>query len=144
MPYFRVSGAPNDLTLLPLSQRDHEDLAAVAADAEADVIRHFTRTTEHPEAVVVDAGLVTQRYVWLRGYAADPGSAVGTFADAMRKAVARVIRWRIPQWAKKPNVDGASGDKKSETYRRDAEWEFPPGWDAPLRPFRILHDPAVI
>jgi hypothetical protein len=143
VPYFRASGSPNDLTMLPLSQRDHEDLANIATNAEADVIRHFTKAREHEDALVLDSGLPTERYVWIRGYQVDPNDADVTdgFRDAMRRTIANVIRWRIPRNAKPANVVAESGDKRTKDYRPDAESEFPPGFAAPLSPFIIDSSP---
>lgn len=144
MPYFRVSGDPNDLTLLPKSRRDHDDLDAIAARAETAVLTHLTKDRYHSEAVVLDQGEDTERYVYLRGYAEDPNAAATATATALRMAIANVIRWQIARAEKPANVTGESGEKRSKAYRPDAEEDLPMGWDAPLLPFRIASAPLYL
>lgn len=150
-PYFRTSGNPNDLGSLPQALRDHSDLANVALMAEADVLAHFTTdrlewTSERSdpswqEAVTLDEGTAVERYVLLRGYHVDPTLAPTAFAAAFRRAIATVIRWRVAQDEKKPNVTSeASGSKTSRSYRADAEHRLPPGFGLSLEPFRIRRD----
>lgn len=144
MPYFRVGpGVPNDLTLLPKELRDHSDIANIAANAEADVIAHYTRQEAHDDATQLDAGTVAERYVWLRGYEEDDGDALAAFATAMRRAIANVIRWQIARDRKTPNVvfEGGEPGTTGKTFRTDAESKLPGGFDAPLRSFVIVLSP---
>lgn len=145
MPYFRVSGSQNDLLLLPKLLRDNEDLSAVAAHAEADVITHFTRQYYHEDATVLDAGECSERYVYLRGFTEDAAEATDAFKAAMRRCVAEVIRWRLARDSKPANVASEGGKERSKDYRADAESSLPPiGWDAPLLPWRISSAPLYI
>lgn len=145
MPSYFDASDNTHLALLPRSMRDHDDLAGIAVRAEAAVITHFTRPAYHCEAIALDLGLATERYVYLRGFAADPANAVPSLVTALRTAIANVIRWTVKRDGKPANVESESGEKKSVTYRGDAEGQLPPmGWDAALVPFRISTAPIYL
>lgn len=145
MPYFRVTGDPNDLALLPEGMRDHGDLAALADRAEAIVLGSVTRREADPagKAYALDAETDAARYVWLYGYDPDPANALGATADAVRRETAEVIRWLVARDARRPNLTSeSSGDPQTaKDYRPDAEAQLPPGfgrWLAPVRIARVL------
>lgn len=141
MPYFRTSGNPNDLTLLPEELRDHTDVANIAAAAEADTIDRFTHPVTDPDelAVMLDEGTAVERYVWLKGYAVDPAQAIASLTTALRREIAEVIRWRAARAAKKANLvsETAGNPMTSKQYRDDAEALYPPTFGTALRAFEI-------
>lgn len=152
-PYFD----PNDvshLALLPAELREAQDLADVAADAEADVVNHYTRrapdlryTAQQPIAldgqpVVL---LLTDRtatqvgvglYVFLEGYQedADHASVDPDLKTDLRRAIAEVIKWRLRRWSQDLAVQSEGNrDGMSRTYRDAVDDPFPRGWDRWLR-----------
>lgn len=143
-PYFRTSGETTDLLLLPAGQRGHDELAAVAASAEADVLAQYTGLVFRTGCITVDAGTVVERYVYLKGYSIDPTLSAASFAIAFRREIARVIRWRLDQWQKKPLLTSESTGQgaTAKSYRADAEAMFPPDFGVGLRVFVIARDLA--
>lgn len=145
MKYFDASAGSADLQLLPRQLRDHEDVGPAAVTAEADVIAHYTFSTAGspsfregpavPEGAVLVAG-TEDLYVGLRGYAPDAAAAAAPLRDALTAEIARVIRWRLAQWARTPGLmmrykTGPEG----EQYTADAEARFGPGFGSALAPF---------
>jgi len=149
VPYFDATNQEH-LKLLPEGIRTDGDLANIAADAEADVIGHYT---ERGGAVpsVADPPILTAReryqltdaqgngigvYVYLKGYDPDPAQAEQNLVTAMRRAIAAVIRWRRAQRDKDPlhaSEAGDAGTFSGFSYRKDAENTFPPGFSRYLR-----------
>lgn len=137
--YFRY--AADDLALLPSSIAERDDLEQLAADAEDDILDLYTRPDQDPGqlAVVLDAGAVVERYVWLKGYAVDPNSAHPAFAAAFRREIAAAIRWRAGYVDKKANLsyESAGDPNTAKTYRADAERRLPPDFGRALRSYAI-------
>ena len=149
MPYFDTTDDDHK-AMLPPGIRDDGDLADVAADAEADVIDHFT---EGPEGNARPLRYVAGRdrteltdadgdgiglYVYLMGYAADPASAEQNLVAAMRRTIAEVIRWRMAQRKKAPLKASESGDAgtfSGFSFRGDSERPFPPNAFRRLRKY---------
>lgn len=139
----------DDLALLPSGQRKHPDVEHMATVAEADVIRHFTKTmpsriftTFDPmSSVTADGAAIyrigdTERYVFLRGYNADASQADAALATAMKYAIAEVLSWQITHLGVETSVaSSADGGGKSRSYRHASKSKFPPSWDRWLQPF---------
>jgi len=150
VPYFDTTDEDH-LKFLPDDIRSASDeLANVAAEAEADVIAHYTAPADdtdlHTSYYSINTRTCTELtdangdgiglYVWLRGYAADPTNAEQNFAAAMRREIAGVIRWRWTQRRKDPLLRfEASGQFKSRTFTTDSENPFPPGFGRWLAPY---------
>ena len=144
MPYLDTANEEH-LKLLPENVRGDGDLANIAAEAEADVIDHYTTrgddaapVSDPPYHATREATELTDAegdgigvYVYLRGYDPDPDQAEQNLAGAIRRGVAAVIRWRMKQWDKDPlhaSEAGDAGTFSGFSYRRDAENPFPPGF----------------
>lgn len=74
-------------------------------------------------------------FVGLIGFNPDPSQCDPALADGLRRAIAKVIRWRLAQWATQANlqrewVTGSGG--KGFDYRSDSESRFPGDWDSEL------------
>lgn len=82
-------------------------------------------------------------YVGLKGFDPDPMLCDVALADGLRRAIAKVIRWRLAQWGTQANlqrewVTGSGG--KGFDYRSDSEARFPAGWDRELERWDVrLH-----
>ena len=141
MPYFDTTEATH-LVMLPEGIRADSDLANVAAEAEADVIAHFTEGREgnsdpvkylmsRDRTELTDgSGNGIGLYVYLMGYEADPADAEQNLVAAMRRTIAQVIRWRIQQREKnalRASESGDAGTFSGFSFRGDAERPFPPG-----------------
>jgi hypothetical protein len=119
--------------------RDDEDLASLAAGAEADTLAEYTRPDGHDGATQLDAGMATERFVWLRGYTEDAEAAAPAFTAALRREIAGVIRWRAARMGKKAGLESESAGEPatSKSYRADAEQALPPDFGRHLRPFTL-------
>jgi hypothetical protein len=145
--YFDSTGT--DKLLLVPAVRTNADLVNVAAEAEKDVIAHYTARAHYllntvrlgsmegtPELVNSSLGL----YVFLRGYKVDANdAAVDTdLKAALKREIASVIEWRIRQRdVNTLTTSEADGAGKSVSLRADANAVFPPGFGRRLRPFDI-------
>lgn len=156
--YFVVA---DDKLLLPPAARTNADLANVAADAEKDVIGHYTARAHYTwftarlgfAPYFAHTGLVRSSegtpelvneslslYVYLRGYKKDAADAAvdPDLKDALKREIAGVIAWRINQ--RDVNLltsSEADGHGKSVSLRPDANAVFPPGFGRRLQPFDI-------
>lgn len=131
--------------------RDHDDIASVAADAEADVIGHYTRqypSAEYVNQFYVGAGYNKGNdvYVALRGF--NPDADLVTDLElkrALQRTIAEVINWRLVRYGENPllsSVSTAIGVSKS--YRADASSMFPPTlWSRRLKEWD-LRAPVVV
>lgn len=145
--YFDSAG--NDKLLLPPAVRTNTDLVNVAAEAERDVIEHYTARAPYllytarqassegvPEQVNASLGL----YVYLRGYKVDANDAA-TDADlkaALKREIASVIEFRIKQRdVNLLTTSESDGAGKSVSLRSDANATFPPGFGRRLRRFDV-------
>ena len=154
-PYFNHEEQEH-VKLLPKALRTHGDLETVAARVEAEVIARYRYTTFGGPRyacqqttcgwVVTDPFLEgavqidDYVYVCLRGFATDAALANALLADALRREIAEVIRWRLARDAKDPGItsDAGGGDTwKPKQYRDDAEDRFPPAFGALLRTFDV-------
>lgn len=144
------------LALLPPEMREAQDLADVAAEAEADVINVFTKRTPDlrytalqpavgdgaPTVLLYSDRQATmigdQLYVFLHGYQedADHASVDPDFKVAMRRAIAEVIKWRLRRWSQDLAVQSEGNrDGMSRSWRDSAEDPFPKGWSRWLREY---------
>ena len=159
--YFRSSGNPNDLHLLPKWLRSDEDVVNICAEAEARTIQEYTKSTFDSPAYrdrVEDAqfthGFTTSEFsdatqvadgvfVCLKGYQADADHAdvTAAFKTAMRREIAAVARWLAAQWqslgSKNPLLASDSKEGSGVSYRKDAEDRVPPGFGAELRAYDV-------
>lgn len=150
---------PNDvahLALLPAELREAQDLADVAADAEADVINVYTRRAADlrytaqlpaigdgaPTVLLYSNRTATKigvdLYVFLEGFQEDADAATvdADFKVAMRRAIAEVIKWRLRRWSQDLAVQSEGNrDGMSRSYRDSAEDPFPKGWSRWLREY---------
>jgi len=146
--YFDSTG--NDKLLLVPAVRTNADLANVAAEAEKDVIEHYSDRSHYfwytarygapiegtPELVNANLGL----YVYLRGYKVDANDAAvdTSLKDALKREIASVIEWRIKQRdVNLLTTSEADGSGESVQLRPDANAVFPPGFGRRLRRFDI-------
>lgn len=142
--YFDVTNVDH-LATIPNQLRGDPDLPAIAGSAERDVINYykFSMKTQptfahwyrlgsgvpnglfDPAAVPeTDAVLIDETnrvYVGLRGYNLDASLADAGLAEALRYAIARVIRWRVAQWRRTPGFLQRGGGGLQETYTQDSE-----------------------
>jgi hypothetical protein len=145
-----------DLAMLPTAQQSWSELARVSADAEADVIRQFTRETgdvlaggwyDAPEFTAVGE----TRGVFLRYYEADASTVVdgaastavqqdqAAFLVAMKRTIVAVISWRFLAEKRDPALDQESdGTGRHRTMNVHHAEPFPLAWDRWLRPFVTL------
>lgn len=155
--YFNAGGADNDVTLLPIRFRDAQELPDLADVVEQEIIAFYTRSTHfdpiwaHREtswgtiiwsgpyagAVKIADGL----YVMLRGYAEDAALAELRFKDAMRREIAHVLRWRLPQGKREPGVESDSDGDRSTSFRDSADDRFPTSFPAHVGPF-VVSEPV--
>src|SRR3990167_5719862 len=154
MSYFDSSNA-TDVLLLPHGLRDHDDLAAVAAIVEADVIARYTYSvfSDDSQAILTQGGQILgtgvafpagavsiseSRVVCLRGYAENATAASAGLAPALNRTIADGIRWRMATWQKDVSVDSkSSGKGTSVSYNARAEGSFPMTIDKWLRVFDV-------
>lgn len=143
------STAPADKNLLRPGSRTNTDLANVAAEAEKDVIEHYTRAGrsavytsravwQDGSPVLVNATLGL--YVFLAGYREDAADAAvdADLKDALRREIAGVIDWRIMQRdVNTLAMSESDGTGKSVSLRGDANAVFPPGFGRRLRNFDL-------
>lgn len=135
-----------DKNLLRPASRTNVDLANVAAEAEKDVIEHYSDRAHYTlytarhclpqsgELVNEDLGL----YVFLRGYKVDAAHADvdPDLKDALKREIAAVIDWRIMQRdVNTLTTSESDGAGKSVSLRPGAEHVFPPGFGRRLRRF---------
>lgn len=135
---------PADAThkkLLPEAYRDVNELADVAAQAEADVIRRYTGREYVAEATAL--GTTPERYVYLDGYKVDSAAAPSHLAEALRYTIALVIGWRIAQLKKNPIIDIQFAGGTSNNFRPDAADPFPPRWHWRLTEYDLRPDAVV-
>lgn len=140
--------AASDNTLLPPEQQSYSDLAALAADVELDVIQQYTERARSywytarlptiegtPELVNSALGL----YVYLRGYKVNAADAAvdADLKDALRRAIAEVISWRISGRIRGAALAGQSVQGVSRAYIEAAASLWPKGWDRRLRRFDL-------
>ena len=74
-------------------------------------------------------------FVGLVGFDPNPSLCDAALADGLRRAIAKVIRWRLAQWSTGANVQrewvtGSGG--KGYDYVPNAQATFPDGWDSEL------------
>jgi hypothetical protein len=137
-----------DLALVVKDVRSYPDLSVTAAQAEWDVIEHFTRqfpaAVDHVNNFYVGRGYHRGNgvYVALEGFNPDASAVDAAYADlvtALKWTIADVISWRLSKYSEPPHVDSIStkgGSSKSFSKARE-EW-FPPGqWDARLKRWDI-------
>jgi hypothetical protein len=159
--YFDAT-SPTDQALLPKAIRASEELANVAALAEADVIAQYTRSVPYlnftsreeylrdgivsTEVVGEDISnqsapsnaIVPRLMVFLRGYKVDSADALVDpgLKLAMKRTVAEVTRWRLAQWHKEILISSSSDSiGKSRQYADNAGDAFPPDWNRWLQPY---------
>lgn len=143
--YFVVA---SDTGLLPPAIRTNADLANVAAEAEKDVIEHYTDRvrptwyTARVNTVSENVGELVNSslglYVYLRGYKKDANDAAvdADLKDALKREIAGVIAWRL---AKRDvntlTLSEADGSGKSLSLHQSVMSDFPPGFGKKLRRF---------
>lgn len=153
MPYFDVTNEDH-LALLPSGMRDAPDLELLAAEAEADIVRFYTRRDRDPVAVEdypnsplsfasftrtsTEIGTDSGIRVYLLGYAADPDSVDSTtypnFVTDLRRTIVSVVAWRLQQAKRGLGVvSEMTAGGTSRAFRADADSPFPPNWDRWLR-----------
>lgn len=149
--YFQVTSAAC-LLMLPPSIRTSVDLAWLAAEAEHDVIRMFTKPVNrvtylnYPAPAQLPVALrLTSVFtdlgngngVFLTGYTVDPAQCTdpNLIAD-IRRTVADVIRWRYPQNQRDVQVkqrSAPSGTSMSGSTTWESYDPLPPAWDQWLK-----------
>lgn len=140
--YFNPDDEAHKL-LLPKTFREADELDAIAAQVERDVIRQYTQRVRSDVLpglvdstfVNLDLGLI----VLLRGYQTDADDA-DTDPDlklALRDTVADVIAWRIRKLHRDPTVatEGSDAGKSKTFIEADTREPFPPNWDFRLTEF---------
>ena len=143
-----------DVNRLRPENRNYSDLANLAADVEKDVIESYTfqrlqgfYTVQWLSPLGWDyAGYgepvgnpVNRLYVGLRGYKTDASDAAvdSDLKDALKRAIATVIDWRIGQRLRQQAIASSSVQGVSRAYLEEARDPFPRGWDRMLRRFDI-------
>lgn len=151
--YFDPDAAAT-LAFLPPEAQTATNLDLHATDAEADVIRFFTRDigvgSPYYDADTTTYTLVGDRLgVFLRHYKEDvdnldTGDAdTVAFLNAMRRTIAAVIVWRLVQDTMNRAALGESTSSKGTIQKAMYHAEpFPPYWERWLRPFSTL--PALV
>lgn len=157
MPFFNANPESSDLQLLPKALRSDEDLSAIAAECEADIIAYFTGEIATPRypftdtlhstsipsgAYALDA--VNGVYVFLRGYDPVPASCAALLRAALVREIATLIPWRHARWRVNPitQTESAADGSKVLSYRDDKLQRFPPSFGMYLRPYDI-RPPAI-
>jgi hypothetical protein len=164
-PYFDVTQQTHK-DLLSAESAGRSDLAQLAAECEADVLNLYTRKARsrqfgvsdpmlHPQnlylmgasdalsgGAAVGPGAVqvgtTDRYVYLQGYTADAALADADLALALRRTIATVIDWRHYNRNRNRGLSAEGGSqKRSVTYRADANDDFPRGHGRWLKNFDL-------
>jgi len=157
--YFSAATGSADLGLLPATQRSATELGRLASEAEADIIARYTDyiapASYRGAADLADPGRArsplvyrSSRYtatadglrgVFLDGYTVDADDCTSEpFKDAMKRAVAAVVSWRLDQTTRNLaaiSVSGHAGMNSSITYNTDHADPWPAGWDRWLRPY---------
>ncbi len=136
MPYFDPE-LEADILLLPESQRKSGEIENVAPQAEADVIRFYTRRASRhsalgfpalAEVVNQDLSLV----VFLLGYKVSPTDP-GTDPDlrqALKETIAGVVSWRLMRRNRDKAIITESTDiGKTVTWNTHGAASFPPQFD---------------
>jgi hypothetical protein len=138
----------NDLALLPPDVRKNRDLARVAGEAEADVLRVYTE--EISPASYLYRGAMQLGYVHIRngrriyvaldnrlavfldGYTLDADACTNArFKGALKRAIAAAIVWKLEMSGRKPAVRsesglGGTGSGTAVTYSGDSGAPLPP------------------
>lgn len=144
--YFDVTNA-DDQKFIPVRLRTYDDLTAVAAMAEADVIEFYTvSTNETPDLVLSDDAVevADDTFVCLRGYAVDADSASADLKAAMKMAIAALIRWKHAQWELNPMYSVEFKNGMSTSIRESIKNLRSPGFTYHLRRFDLRPLPYVI
>ncbi len=153
MSYFSAT-ATADLALITLALREHPDLPAIAAGAEADVIEHFTQYgapgARSSDNFTYGSGyhLGNGYYVALRQYNPDPAVTTLTEPDlvtALKRVIATVVQWRLSKTGENEalqRVTTALGVGKERVSGFASQ--FPPTqWEYPLKRWDI-RDPVFV
>jgi len=143
--YFDTTAGSDDMKRLPQALQDASDIAIWAEDAEALVIKQYTKRAPGqlldepiPNAINRVATRIgsSNYYVFLRGYeelAADVDTTSFPYFKAdMARTIALAIRWYAPQLKRELGVQSATdgGERgKSRTLTPDAESALPRRWD---------------
>lgn len=155
--YFNPENA-DDLRLLPKALRSADDLEEIADEVEADILNVYTRALNielspglgwyawgpllayRPATQLKNAdGSLTNRWVFLRGYAQDANdsSVDPGLKLALKRAIAEVMRHRIGIKRADPLISSQTdtGQGMSKSFRAEVLEPFPTGWDRWLAPY---------
>lgn len=155
MTSYFVATSTSDILLVMRSFRSHGDLETVAAEAESDVIGHYTRRWPHaypytPFPLGWDffgsgwAGrgfdLGDGAWVMLHNYVPDASSCTdASLVLALKRTIADVVTWRLAKYGtnyllhKNQSAPGQRTD-----FRDDVREPFPPGeWEFRLKPWDL-------
>lgn len=128
MAYFFNAADEDDLALLHSTVRRHAERDTTVEEAERDVLGEFT----------VRTGTNTYE-VALEGYVdADPATSHATLKAALKRAIAKVVSYRLRGYDRNPGyqrerLDVYEYDRGSGSTRSSELW--PTGWDRELRKF---------
>lgn len=160
--FFNPQPESPDVELLPAALRRDEDLAAIAAACEADVLAAYTKTVPSSSNVRGSSGLTGFAatdlseayaldftrgvYIFLRDYDPTVASCEPLLAQALKREIADLIRWRHRQWRADPlTASESAGDGgKASAFREDKNRRFHESFGVHLLPFDIRPPAAVI
>jgi hypothetical protein len=129
----------DDLNLLPTRFRDAEDIAAVAAQVERDILSEFTIRTAGDIRIgdtVFNNNLGLAIYLYGYKEDADDADTDADLKQALKDTVAEVILWRLRRRVHDVAVMAEGDGNKSVTYNDHARDQlFPPNWSFRLHPY---------
>lgn len=144
--YFDVNST-SSTDLLVKAVRTHDELATTAADAETDVVAHFSRrypsSGTFSDAFYAGRGYYAGNGVWvsLLNYLPDAASCTDAgLVLALRRTIADVVTWRLGKRGEALHVESQSalGPGTYKRNRPDFVNPFPPGdWPYRLRNWDI-------
>jgi hypothetical protein len=135
-PYLDLE-VPEDLARFPKDLRGSSELADTLAAAMSDLLAYYTLPLSRVQADALDGLVLVGAYavVCIRGYTEDPAQADPGTAEAIKRALVALTRWKLAQTDVTLTAKSkAQKDAKTE-WREDATSTYPPGFGQFLEPF---------